>query len=299
MDVVYLLYTYFVFFFMPTRIVTTIAIATCVIAFFILIGYIVFVHRETNRATDALGHSFGSGCNIAYIPLRGDMVTYNTGGDSTSSSVVDNGYAASEDITLQIRAATTDSSIDAIILAIDSGGGDPVAGEEIEMALKRSHKPTVALIRSQGDSAAYMAATGADTIVASAFSDVGSIGVTASYSDTAKQDVKDGLTFHQLSTGKFKDMFNPAKNMTDEEKALILKQMQQYFGHFIDMVATNRHLDRATVVNLADGSSMTGDDALKNGLIDSIGSIDDVRSVLSKKIGHDAIICGIDDIITE
>jgi protease-4 len=284
---------------MKTRDIAIIAAAMCVVGLMELVGFVTYVRSDSKAAlSGGSNEMYGNGCNVAYIPLHGELFTYGVQSDSTSSAAGSN-YTASEDVTQQIRAAEADSSTEAIILEIDSGGGDPVAGEEIESALKRSTKPTVALIRSVGDSAAYMAASGARTIYASSFSDVGSIGVTASYSDVSKQDIQNGITFHQLSTGKYKDLFNADKPMTADEQALIQKQLQQYFGHFIDMVAANRHLDREKVVALADGSSMTGDDALAAGLVDKIGSVDDVRANLSTQLGHDALICGIDDSMTE
>ena len=236
----------------------------------------------------------GSGCNIGYVSLSGEMVTTSLGSSDSQDATSDSVYVSADEVTSEIRSLVHDDSIKGIVIAIDSGGGDPVAGEEIEQALKVAHKPTVALIRSQGDSAAYMAASGADTIYASAFSEVGSIGVTASYIDASKQNQKQGITYNQLSTGPYKDMFSPDKPMTDEEKSLVQRQLQKYLGHFVDIVSANRHIDRDAVLKLADGSAFTADDALQNGLIDNIGSIDDVRTHLSSIIKDKAVVCGID-----
>jgi protease IV len=235
----------------------------------------------------------GDSCNVAYIPLHGDMVTYIPDSESATSSN-EQDQTSSADVTQSIRDAATDPSIKAIVLEIDSPGGEPVAGEEIESSLKLVEKPTVALIRAEGDSAAYMAATGANTIFASQFSDLVDIGITESYTDQAKQDEADGITFDQLSIGKYKDMFDPDKPLTTDERALALTQLQTGYQDFVQIVATNRHLSVPAVTALADGSSELGAQALKNGLIDQIGDVDDVRTYLTKKIGTDAVICGID-----
>jgi protease-4 len=203
--------------------------------------------------------------------------------------------SASEDVTQSIRDAAADPDMKAIILEIDSPGGDPVAGEEIESELKSVKVPSVALIRSEGDSAAYMAATGADTIFASDFSDVGDIGITESYTDQAQQDEEDGVTFNQLSVGKYKDMFDPDKPLTADERALAMGELQSLYQDFVQIVATNRHMSVAAVTAVADGASFTGQEALQDGLIDKIGNVDDVRSYLSKKLGTSAVICGIDN----
>ncbi len=232
-------------------------------------------------------------CDVAYIPLHGEMATYIPDSESTSTN---NAYdqTASEDVTRSIRDASADSSIKAIVLEVDSPGGSPVAGEEIQAALKRASKPTVALIRDEGDSAAYMAASGANMIFASAFSDVGDIGITQSYVDNAKQNAESGLTYNQLSIGKYKDMFSPDKPMTADERALALQQLQIDYNEFVNIVAGNRDISTSSILALADGSSFTGQEALQNGLINKIGNIDDVRSYLTTTIKTNAIICGID-----
>jgi protease-4 len=232
-------------------------------------------------------------CSVAYIPVHGELVTYVPASESTTTGDAYD-QTASEDVTRSIRTADADPEIKGIVLEIDSPGGSPVAGEEIQAALKQSSKPTVALIRDEGDSAAYLAASGADAIFASAFSDVGDIGITQSYVDSSKQDAENGLTFNQLSVGKYKDMFNTDKPLTPDERALAMKELQIDYNVFVDIVAENRGMSTDTALSLSDGSSFTGQEAVQNGLIDRIGNIDDVRAYLSDKLGANAVICGID-----
>ena len=164
----------------------------------------------------------------------------------------------------------------------------------MELALKHSQKPTVALIRSQGDSAAYEVATGANVIFASAESEVGDIGITESYTDNAKKDARDGLTFHQLSIGKYKDMLDPDKPLTPAEHDLIMSQLQVGYDRFVQMVADGRHMSTTAILKLADGSEVIGQTALAEGLIDKIGNVDDVRDYLTQKLKTPAVICSID-----
>lgn len=222
-------------------------------------------------------------CNVSDIKLQGDMMAHITdNGDDVSSS---------EDIVLAIENADQDDNIKAIILEIDSSGGYPVAGEEVANALKAAKKPTVAIIRQTGVSAAYWAATGADRIFASSLSDVGSIGVTMSYLDYAKQNEKEGLTYNQLSIGRYKDTGDPDKALTEEEKQLLERDIKITYEEFIKAVANNRNLDIEKVRILADGSSMMGKAALENGLIDQIGGLSEAREYLSGVIGNEALVC--------
>jgi protease-4 len=243
--------------------------------------------------TGWLASSRAIACNVAYIKLHGTLVDYIPNDQAVGSDNVQD-QTASEDVTKSIREAAADPRMKAIVLEIDSAGGDPVAGNEVESALKQVDTPTVALIRSDGNSAAYKAATGADVIFASDDSDVGDIGVTESYTDVSTQDATNGITFNQLSVGEYKDMFNEDKPLTADEKTLIMSQLEIQYRSFVQMVAQNRHLSVADVTALADGAPILGEEALRDGLIDKIGDVDDVRSFLTQKIGRSAVICGID-----
>ena len=230
-------------------------------------------------------------CNVSNIKLQGHLITYisNEGKDEFGNLLWDE--TSSEDIIKAIEQAEENDNIRAIILEIDSLGGGPVAAEEVANALRRAKKPTATLIREYGLSAAYYAATGADIIFASQNSDVGSIGITMSYLDYAKENEKDGLTYNQLSSGKFKDIGDYDKPLTPEEKELLMRDVNILHENFIKAVADNRNIDIEKVRHLADGSSMLGQMALENNLIDKIGGRYEVEEYLREKLGGEIEIC--------
>ncbi|MFA6422759.1 MAG: signal peptide peptidase SppA [Candidatus Buchananbacteria bacterium] len=230
-------------------------------------------------------------CNVLGINLHGFLTTYVPPTSLNESGYKAEDQTASEEVVMAIDRAKKDENTKAIILEVDSAGGYGVPAEEVATALKRAGKLTVAWIRGTGASAAYWASTGADRIFASAVSDVGSIGVTFSYVDNSKVNQKTGLTFNSLSTGPFKDMGNPDKPLTAAEKALIMRDLNIFNENFIRAVAANRKLDINKVRQLADGSSMPGELALKNGLIDQIGGIYEVKDYLKNKIGEEVELC--------
>lgn len=252
--------------------------------FFLIFAYDVLIHTENE--SDSTKQS----CNVSGIKLQGTMLTYIPKTDIDTEKTIED-EVSSEEIVAAIDKAEKDEKIKAIILEIDSPGGLPVAAEEITNALKNSNKPTVALIRSTGASAAYFAATGTDRIFASSYSDVGSIGVTMSYLDNADQIKKDGLTYNSLSSGKFKDMGDPNKILSKEEKNLVMRDVNTTYEDFMKVVAKNRNLDIEKVKKIADGSTMLGEMALQNGLIDEIGGIDEVKRYLEEKIGEEVEVC--------
>jgi protease-4 len=226
-------------------------------------------------------------CNVAVAQLYGGLVYYaNEGGNASGTD-----QTASEDIRQQIEWADADPSIKAILLQVDSYGGDPVAGEDIATALRHATKPTVAFIADQGDSGAYWAATGAQTIFASADSSLGDIGVTESYLQQTQQDEQNGLQFISLTAGQYKDMGNPDAPLTPAEKAIFQRDLNITMQNFIDTVAQNRNLSIASVTAIANGSSMEGQMALQDGLIDKIGNIYNVEDYLKGKIGDNVTLC--------
>lgn len=272
-------------------------IITIVLASFIIVKDEIHYQLGINRndSSEQAGsdddQTQADNCNVSGIELHGTIDTYITQNSSNQDNTETTDATASEEVVGSINLAEKDEKIKAVILEVDSYGGYPVAAEEIAQAMKRAIKPTVALIRKAGVSAAYWSATGANIIFASANSDVGGIGVTNSYLDNSKKNTKDGLTFNSLSTGTFKDMQNPDKSLTEAERKLIMRDAYIINDNFTITVATNRNLDINKVKAMTDGSSMLGEAALQNGLIDKIGGIAEVKDYLKGKIGEDVEIC--------
>jgi protease-4 len=221
------------------------------------------------------------------VPLDGELFVSQL--DATAGS-----GSAANDVVAQIEQATNDDSIKGIVLRINSPGGSPVGGEMIAQALRAAGKPTVALIQDLGDSAAYFAATGGDWIIASPFSDVGDIGVTSSYVDNSKADTKNGQTFVQISTGKYKDAGNPDKMLTDDERALLQKNVDEAYATLVDEIALNRSMPTSTVKALANGASMPASEAIGKGLVDELGGATAAREwFVTKLADKDVTLCRI------
>ncbi len=254
----------------------------------IILGIFVISSKDHN-VRSALGL-----CNVNAYTLYGDLVTAGTrlpvsdSGNGDASAAM---YTVSDDLVSGIDASEKDPNIKAIVLEVDSPGGLPVAGEEVANALRTTSKPTVVLIRNAGLSAAYWAATGGDMIFASKNSEVGSIGVLLAYIDQAKKNEKDGITYNSVVSGKFKDLGNPNKSLTTEERALLQRDVNIIQDNFIQAVSTNRKLSKDDVAMIGDGSSVLGERALRLGLIDRIGDFKDVEKYLNDQIGEEINIC--------
>lgn len=230
-------------------------------------------------------------CNVYGLNLHGTIVTYHSRDSYNDNDKLAVDETSADEAYWIIKDAEKNEKIKFIVAEIDSAGGSPAAGMEIMSAFKNSKKPVIVFARSGAMSAAYLAATGAQTIFASSVSDIGSIGVTASYLENTAKNKKDGLKYVDLSAGKYKDTLSPDRPLTNEEKQIVMRDINLLHEYFIKAVAENRKLDISKVRKLADGSTMLGEAALKNGLIDKIGNIYDVENFLKERLGEEAKIC--------
>jgi len=260
------------------------------LTFVVIVGVVAFVTGAFlygGDTGDILTSDTDDACNVLVFSVKGYLSTFLP--KQPVDLEVD--VSSSEDIVDTIFLAQNDPKIKAVMLSIDSHGGDGVAGEEIARALKSFDKPTVAVIRSIGASAAYWASTGADKIYASKISDVGGIGVTASYLDESNKNIKDGYTFVELSSAKYKDTGDPSKQLTQEERAILMSDLRKVHTVFVQDVATNRNLEISEVEKLANGLTYVGTDALDYGLIDEIGDMTSATKYLEEQIGEKVETC--------
>ncbi len=221
--------------------------------------------------------------NVALIPIKG-VIT----GDSSDGFFEDS--ASSEEIVKLIEKAADDARIKAIIIEINSPGGSPVASDEIAMALKKTNKTTVAWIREVGASGGYWVASATDHIVANRMSITGSIGVVASYLDFSGFINRYNVSYERMVAGKYKDMGTPYKELTPEERMLFQKVLDDLHDEFIDEVAANRGMPRKDVEKIATGLFYLGSEAKRLGLVDELGSKDEVIAYIEEQEGIEADI---------
>jgi len=112
-----------------------------------------------------------------------------------------------------------------------------------------------------------------------------------SYLDYSNQNKKEGIQYIELSSGKYKTTGDPNRPLSEEEKKLLMRDVQILHENFIQTVAANRKLDINKVKELADGFSILGQTALEQGLIDKIGGFYDVKDYPKEKIGEEVKIC--------
>lgn len=182
------------------------------------------------------------------------------------------------DIREELRLATIDKDVKAIILRIDSPGGEVLASDEIYRAVRsaREKKPVVCSMGSVAASGGYYSAMGASWIIADDLTITGSIGVimqTFNYKDLFG---KIGLKSVVLKSGKFKDLLDGSRDVTPEELAMVQNIIMETYEKFLRIVAHERKLDPELLRHgIADGRVFSGKQALAVKLVDQNGTFQD------------------------
>ncbi|MCX6153341.1 MAG: signal peptide peptidase SppA [Candidatus Kapabacteria bacterium] len=197
-----------------------------------------------------------------------------------------------------VKAAATDKSIKAIVLRVDSPGGDAMASDYIAAVIKE-YKDKKPIIVSQGWVAAsggYWLSMNATKILAAPLTITGSIGVISLFPYDKGLKEKLGITTTVLKTGKYSDlawpftlpfigMGLPDRPLTTDERGQMESSIKSMYQDFVDRVATGRNMKSDSIGQLAQGRVWSGLEAKKIGLIDEFGGLDKAIS-LAKELAH-------------
>ena len=198
----------------------------------------------------------------------------------------------------QLDQAVADKHVKAIVLRINSPGGEVVASDAIYRALADVRNDTnrvmkiISCIETVGASGAFYAAMGTDYIVANELSITASIGVimeTLNFGPFEDHDSlmhKIGVRSYVFKSGKLKDILNPTRAPTDEETKLVNDLIMEVYGKFVGIVADERDIDVDELKNgFADGRIMSGKQALAAKLVDELGYFEDAVDAAKERAG--------------
>ncbi len=213
------------------------------------------------------------GSNVAVINLKGAITSAPLKSSGASGEILD-----LFDIALE------DPSVKAIVLRIDSGGGEVFASEEIRRAVIRA-KDSVPVVVSMGTvaaSGAYWISSAADYIFASPYTITGSIGVLGTmptFQNALKKHL--GITGDLVYSGQ-KPAYSVLEDPSEEDKEIRRLEILNIYKTFIETVAQGRDLPFETVAEMAGGKVYSGEQALKLKLIDSLGTLNDAASYAAR-----------------
>lgn len=215
---------------------------------------------------------------IALIYANGDIVS----GEGNENQI------GSDRIAGTIRKARLDSSYRAIVLRVNSGGGSAMASDVIwrEVVLARQSKPVVVSMGDYAASGGYYIACAADSIVAQPNTLTGSIGVFGLLINAKEMfNQKLGITFDTEKTARYADLGTISRSLSADERNLIQLQVEKVYDTFISHVAESRNVSKEYVDSIGQGRIWSGEDAVKLGLVDAIGGIDDALRIASGMAG--------------
>lgn len=185
--------------------------------------------------------------------------------------------------------AADDDSIKAVVLRINSGGGEVNASEDIRRSVewlsKKIGKPVIVSMGSIAASGAYWIASSADYVFCSPYTITGSIGVFA-VSPTIQNAVKEYFGIHTDGVSAIGRMpYSIFRNPTDEERTQSELEVMHTYSVFLDKVAQGRNLPRATVEEVAQGKIYSGTQAKELHLADELGGFTDAVNYAATKAG--------------
>ena len=223
---------------------------------------------EDSYATEFVSGNPDAINSIAIIDVKGEITR-----DTDSFSYAASGVANSVSIVKLIKAAVKDENVKAIIIDLDTPGGEVTASDEIYHELKLCEKPVVAMMNSLAASGGYYVACGANKIVAHKSTMTGSIGVIISSYDASELVAWAKVKPLFYTSGKMKSMLNPLKPVTEEESAVVQALVMNAYKTFAGIVSEARNipLEKITEGELGDGRVFDGEQALANGLVDELG----------------------------
>jgi len=204
---------------------------------------------------------------IAVIYAQGE-IKYGEGDET---------YIGQESIIKALRKAVKNKDVKAIVLRVNSPGGSSLASELIwrELELTKKEKPLVVSMGNYAASGGYYISCNANKIFAEPTTITGSIGVFGMVPNFSKFVDRIGINAEQISTNKNSIPYSAFEPMTDEFYKLTEEGVVEIYETFISRVSKGRNIEPNKVKEIAQGRVWSGTQALSNGLVDELGSLND------------------------
>jgi protease-4 len=176
-----------------------------------------------------------------------------------------------------LQEARRNKNVKAIVLRIDSPGGNALTSDLIwrEVELTKKVKPVVVSMGNYAASGGYYIACNANTIFAENNTITGSIGVFGILPNFSKLTTKIGINAQQVKTHENSARYSPFVPLDDKFKEVTLEGVEHIYKTFVTHVAQGRKMTFAQVDSIAQGRVWTGSEALKIGLVDKIGGLNE------------------------
>jgi protease-4 len=268
-----------------------------------LAGYFAFV-RIPESLAELLGILLTLGLVVAALGfvsrvLDSQFPDYNTAEVAVEGPISRDGGGRSfppsptgptaDDIVDQIDRADEDPNAEALVVKLNTPGGEVLPSDDIRRAVMEFDGPTVAYATDTCASGGYWIASGCDELWARDASVVGSIGVLASRVNVNEFVEERGISYERFVGGKYKDAGTALKEMTDEDRAYLQGITDDIYENFIERVTEGRDID-PDLVRDTEARIYLGEEAHEMGLVDELGTREDVREAVSERLGVECAI---------
>jgi protease-4 len=191
-----------------------------------------------------------------------------------------------DDIVDRIEAADEDSAVDALLLHLNTPGGEVVPSDDIRLAASGFDGPTVAYTTDVCASGGYWIASGCDELWAREGSVVGSIGVRGSRVTGRELLEKVGLEYEQFTAGEYKEAGVALDDIDEDERAYLQGLIDDYYDIFVETVAEGRDMD-PEFIRSTEAKVFLGREAHDVGLVDKLGTREDAVERIEAQLGRE------------
>ncbi|MEO0528510.1 MAG: signal peptide peptidase SppA [Bacteroidota bacterium] len=189
-----------------------------------------------------------------------------------------------------LRKAREDEDVQAIVLRVDSPGGSALVSDIIWREIERTKeiKPVVVSMGDVAASGGYYIAVGADKIFAEPTTITGSIGVFGTVPNISELAGDIGINAEQVGTNKNSVDYSLFEPMSDEFRGIVQEGIEDTYQTFLTRVSQGRNISMAEADSLAQGRVWSGTDAVRLGLVDALGGLDDAVAEAASMAGLDS-----------
>ncbi len=268
----------------------------------VVLGWALFVFLPGRRTVFGVVLVILSGVFAGQLASRivgGLLPTYTVAEVTVSGPITRDGLygsmptgsqtAGADAIVEQIERADADRAVEALIVRLNTPGGEVVPSEDIRNAASSFDGPTIAYATDTCASGGYWIASGCDSIWAREATLIGSIGVIGSRVNASDLADRLGLSYEQFTAGEYKDAGTPLKSLDDDDRAYLQGLIDDYYDHFVERVAAGRELDAAAVRD-TEARVYLGADAVDRGLVDHLGTRDALLTELESKLDRPPVV---------
>ena len=215
---------------------------------------------------------------LAVIFVRAMLVMVGMGNDKPTSdnrvAIIDfdGEIFSSNNFVKQLEKLKKDKTVKGIIIRVNSPGGAVAPSNAIYDYIVSIDKPVYVAMGSVAASGGYLISLGADKIYAMPSTITGSIGVIMTLLNTEELMKKIGVKSVILKSGKYKDAGNPDREMTEDERRVLMSVVLDLYEQFVETVASRRNMKIEDVKKVADGRIFTGKMAKELKLVDNLGT---------------------------